>query len=233
MISRLWYASKSAPDGGQEISTLTLLLCLFIMLLAFFIVLASHATYRDEKVTEVLQSIDQTFAGRVFREGLGPSFDQKPDRGSGAGQELEQLEALFRARIPGADIRRIPDRGVLSVEMDREKFSEVLNDTQEKTGASPTQDGGLAVLLSPSKGRPLQMEIWMSVPDNLEALSIKDRQEKMKELSAWAQLLQSRGVEAGRITIGFQAGPQGRVQLLFRPFMPYAPSLPQTSKAPS
>ncbi len=214
---------KSSSDPAQEISTLTLLLCLFIMLLAFFIVIVSHATYRNDKVQEVLQSIDQTFSGRVFRDNLGPSPMSTPDQGSGTGQELEQLEAMFRARIPGAEIQRIPDRGILSIEMTQDHFNNVLTQPQTSETASPKQDAGLGALLSPSKGQPLQMEIWMYTDKDPASLSAKDRAARLAQLSAWAKKLEDYAVPQGRITIGLQQGDAAKIQLLFRPFVPYAP----------
>jgi hypothetical protein len=223
MVWPLSSSSKTISDAGQEISTLTLLLCLFIMLLAFFIVVASHATYRDDKVTEVLQSVDQVFAGRVFRDGPGPSMSEQPDHGSGQGQEMERLEALFRARIPGAEIRRIPDRGILSVEMTRDKFTKILDEPSTSDSASPAQDGGLSALMTPSKGMALQMEIWMIAAGDPLQDTPQQRTERLRTLSDWAKALEARGVSSGRITIGLQAGDKERVQLLFRPFVPYAP----------
>ena len=60
---------KISGDSGGSSGGQLLAMSLFIMLLAFFIVLNAISNYENSKVKPVLQSIELTFASKITEEG--------------------------------------------------------------------------------------------------------------------------------------------------------------------
>ena len=84
--------SQSSSSGiGDKLPGLSL----FVMLLAFFMILNSMSSYEKQKMENIMQSLDDTFASKITETGNDkPSITKSSDKQLGEGDTLEKIEAL-------------------------------------------------------------------------------------------------------------------------------------------
>ena len=97
-------------------------LSLFIMLLAFFIVLNALSSYQENRVENVVDSVQHAFAKDVRQEDFNPSIMPDPANSVNEGDTLERINALFQAQIRSYDKTMSSDRGIMLVKLPFEKF---------------------------------------------------------------------------------------------------------------
>jgi hypothetical protein len=202
------------PHSDSSESKMTLLtnLSLFMMLLAFIIVMNTHTNFDQDKIKPILESVEQSFTMRVFRQDIGPSPMADIEKKTGDGYSLDELEQLFRASVPAINIRQIPSRGILVIEMKRDHFAKAM----DSQGPSILRDR-VKMAMSRKSKTPNQLEIWLQVPmQDIE----KNHKNDIKTLSAWAQKLQRQGIDNKYMTVGLQPvlkkADTDKVFLLFR-----------------
>lgn len=194
-------------------------LSLFIMLLAFFLMLCATSKFEDRKIQTVLKSLDETFTSRVFKEGMGPAVAESVENLNGEGQAFESFDALFKATFTGIQPQLIPSRGIFFVELPQAEFEKVF------FGDASNVQKTLLEKLWTYGG--VQMELWLNVESeagdafNRDAASM---QAMVTKTSAWASSLEKEGLDKGRLTIGLKKGKPGIVTVLFRNYKPYSPT---------
>jgi hypothetical protein len=103
-----------------------LALSLFIILLAFFIVLTSLSNFSEPKVEAAFQSLDLSFATNIrdtFAEEQTNDTTQAEE--DGEGDSLEDIQATLKSLLPGLDINltETPNGGqVMAIRMRKNKF---------------------------------------------------------------------------------------------------------------
>lgn len=195
-----------AGDGGNG-TDLVLTLALFILLLAFFILLNSMSTFRDEKVGQVLESVDDAFAATTLRGGPSGDID-RPGIIAQAATAVRQLGDQVLADIPLAKLetRTTPDgdRLILTVP-EAELF-------QAGTGSLRDDRVGLlhrvADVLTPRAGGiQVRAEALFAGAGGADAVA---------RAGALARGLVHTGAPAAALTIGIEdGGAAGTVRLLF------------------
>lgn len=207
------------PPPPTRQAALLMTLALFIMLLAFFMMLCATSKFEDSKIQVVLQSLDETFTSRVFRDGLGPAVSQGAENLSGEGQAFESLDALFKATFTGIQPQLIPSRGIFFVELPRSEFEKVF------FGEASNVQKTLLEKLWTYGG--VQMELWLNIQEDAGAASNGDAasvQALVAKTSQWATALEKDGLDKGRLTIGLKKGKPEIVTVLFRNYKPYSPT---------
>lgn len=117
-------------DVAPAMSGSTVLaLSLFIILLAFFIVLNALSYFVEEKVDAAFDSLDLTFSTYIPE-----TFEQKeimaenqPDEG-GEGDSLEDVQSTLRAVLPGLNVRlnETPNGGqTMAVRIPKDQFEKL------------------------------------------------------------------------------------------------------------
>lgn len=94
------------------------LLSLNLLLLAFFILLTTLASFEQQRLIEVVRSVNETFQGRVMATPIRetpPTGDWTPPQSS---PTISLLGQLFRANFPTARLEIDPDRGEMRMEID-------------------------------------------------------------------------------------------------------------------
>ena len=211
------FLKKHQTTESSRYAAVISTLSLFIMLLAFFMMLNSQSQFSDDRVEPVLKSLKETFTTRVFRDDVGPSLRADPEQGAGEGHEAYQsLESYFKTSFPGSEPQMIPTRGIFYLELNADDFEKKLFG-----GTSTIQKTLLEKLWT---YHPLQMEIWVNIQGDPKASS-ENTKEKIGKLSAWAASLEKQGLEKGTLTIGIQKGDPKKVIVLFHNYKPYAPVL--------
>ncbi len=201
---------------GALVSTLSL----FIMLLAFFIMLNASADFDATRVRPVMQSIQETFTSRVFRDDVGPSLRPGAEQGMGDGNEAyNSLEAYFSTSFPGVQPKMIPTRGIFYLELPADEF--------ERKYFSANSKLQKTLIEKMWAYQQLQMEIWLNIEDDPGVASGAARDElraKMKKVTGWAAELEKEGLQHGTLTVGLQKGDPKKVIVLFHNYKPYAPA---------
>lgn len=212
-----------------------LTLSVFIMLLAFFIVLNSISNVQKHKTGSALRSVAETFALEKIAPIPVPEENGEEPEPSGSGDALGALDALFRAELPGIKAERDDGRGVMHIRMTREAFIHALE--QAKTVSLPKESVyqwkpgsfvatlvGLTVLLK--QGVSLRMDVLLNLKEDPVALRAKDPAAltaAMKDAGQIADLLTKAGLPAENLSVGLNGGQPRTVDIYFRQNRPFAP----------
>lgn len=213
-------------------------LSVFVLLLAFFIVMNAISKVQQHKSGPALRSIEKTFALETivppspFPEGGG-------EDDSAADSQKEDvfgvLDALFRAELPGIKAERDDARGVMHVRMTREAFLLALE--QAKTVSLPKEsvyqwkEGSFVATLVglvalKEKGVSLRMDVLLNLTQEPALLRDKDPgalAAAMKDAGWIAQALQKSGLSAESLSVGLKAGQMRTVDLYFRKVQAFSP----------
>jgi hypothetical protein len=213
-------------------------LSLFIMLLAFFIVLNAISSFEQTKVRPVMESLGETFAAKISQEGNDqPSPVADSTQSNGEGDTLDRLEALFRAQIPSVDAVVSKSRGVMYVRVPYSDFEAAITAIgQTQAPSTPGMPAGFAksfflptlvsLLQTDRTGLTLRMDALVNMKDNPAAVQAREPQrmaQTMAQLGRLADKLERSGLPAKQQSIGVQQGPDGTVDLLFQPYVPFNP----------
>lgn len=225
---------KRQPDhvtgtGGTQI----LALSLFLMLLAFFIIMNAKSSYTEGKSLEIVQSVAESFSSSIRGKGLKPSITEGEDPiAIGEGSITEQIEGLFRSLIPAPDLDLSQDisNGTLQIQLPLDIFAEKL------------RQGGFGGTLRQliNSNPPYRMDMVAVVPSGPAAL-YKSDPEVFKAISdrldSIARRLQRAGIAPAHLSLGMKTGGEsGAITLVFRPRTVYAIAAPapqnETTEAP-
>lgn len=206
---------KHTPEETYKFPSIVMTLSLFILLLAFFVMLNASSHFVPERVAPAMKSIEETFTPRVFRDDRGPSLTAEPEKRAGDGYDAYQsLDSYFKTSFPGMTQRMLSSEGIFYLEVDADQFEKKLFNDQSS----------LRKILIEKLWAfdQLQMEIWLNTDINPAEAGFA-APPMIKKLSAWAAALEKQGLEKGRLTIGLQKGNTKKVIVLFRNYKPYTP----------
>lgn len=233
------------PGIGGHMLTLSV----FIMLLAFFIVLNAISSVKQHKAGPALRSIGETFS-RAPSEVVPPST---PDEGGDAAQEtrgsgdsLEAMDALFRAQMPGLRAERDATRGVMHVHLTQEALQSALD--QVGTVKLPEESvyrwkpgSFVATLVALAAGGSGGQALRMDVLFNLDQDPLAFQESRPAALTAVlraagnaARILEKAGLPPASLSVGLKTGQPRTVDIYFRESRPYAPvTAPPGSERPA
>ncbi len=221
-------------------------LSLFIMLLAFFIVLNAISSYDEQKSGSVVESVQTTFSTVPLTPDISPSMVPSVQEAMGEGQTIDRIDALFRSQITAFDAVKDDGKGQMEVTLPLEVFTQsVMAIGQEDLSkASPdVQVKGkkfflptlVSLLKSDAQGVRYRMDMIFHVPENPATLRNRDPQtftDTTRKGAALATQLQKSGLSARFISIGLEEGDASTIRVLFRPHQPFTPVAPEAAPAP-
>jgi flagellar motor protein MotB len=223
----------SGPSGntGQMMN-----LSLFIMLLAFFIVLNSMSSFEEEKMSKVKQSLDVAFSTDVQKEDIAPSLKDDLVQSLSEGDTFDRLEVLFSAQIPSFKTTKNRSQGVMMVQVDYDEFSKALSAlgqvdmTRRPTRLETRKNFFLPTLVSLLQanidGAPTRLEIYLHIdknPARQQNQSPQTMVEAIDEVTVFSRDLQKRGMPEKLLNIGIAKGDPNVVNLVFRKYVPFSP----------
>lgn len=194
-------------------------LSLFVMLLAFFIVLNSISDYQDSAADGIISNLGQTFGSRVHVDGdENPSLSRSEQMQSGEGSTVEKIEALFKAQVRGLKVAKGTYSGVMMISIPRTEFERMVKDMESEQNFTQT----LASLVrSEGRGSPYQMEILYGLQDNPGRIHNQDpagMDETIQSISLMASVIERAGLPSRFISAGLQKGDPEMVDLIFKPY---------------
>lgn len=209
---RLIRQSQSGGIAGQLLG-----LSLFIMLLAFFIVLNSISSFDAAKVKPLSDSLEQVFATTpVTTTPLSLSLAQTDGKEP---ETLEQVEGLFRSRTANLQAVTSAQQGTMYIRLPRAEFEKIIS--APSSGVEPPLLATLTSLLKTGEQeQAYRVEILYNLNDNPSRLANRKPAEMeavIKAVAASAQKMESAGLPGQRLSVGLQKGNPDYVELVFRP----------------
>ena len=217
---------KIVADESPSLGSQMPRLALFVIMLAFFIMLNSVSLIKEEKAKPLMDSIEEAFASKITaNENWQPSTAPAPDMGVYEGRVLDRMEGLFQGHIAGIQTQKDDNRGVLLMRMSYADLSAAVTNIGDKAAQNKKFMETLSSMLRASaSGQLYRMDILLQVDDN-PAILQDDQPQKMKvlmhDLGALAQQLEKAGLPQRLLSVGLEKGQSGSVELLFRPHEAY------------
>lgn len=224
-------SSSSSIKTGQLMN-----LSLFIMLLAFFIVLNSVSTYEKHLAEPILESLDETFSKDVQKRDISPSLKQDEANSVNQGDIYDRIDALFQAQIISYKKTISTNRGEMKITLPLQKFSQAVMAAGQKdlTRMSTTRNARgnflvptlVSIIKSEQKDITYRMDILLHTSDNPAKLQNQNPTKMaalMKRGSALTAKLEQGGFSQKLLNIGVQKGNEKNVTLVFRRHTPFSP----------
>ncbi len=221
-------------------------LSLFIMLLAFFIVLNAISSFIVEKTYPIVQSVQLTFSTQALRPDILPSVAPDVRESIRDGTTVERLDALFKSQITAYDAVKDADTGQMETTLPLDVFStSVMAIGQEDlmTASPDVQVKGkkfflptlASILKSDAQGVPYRMDMILHAEDNPAHLQNQDPKtlaQVTERASQLAAQLEKAGVPQKMMSVGVAKGDPDTIRIIFRPHKPFSPVDPEAEKKP-
>lgn len=203
-------STKHSGDTNQ-LTTLSL----FLMLLAFFIVLNVNSNYEVSRSVPVLQSIERTFSPKVVGyEEKENSATESQQKVTGQANAIDQLQATFKAEIPGLKVTVKKDLDLMSTTISRLKFRNMI---LEKSPAISRIREILNRFIESDKGYVMDMVFYFEQDPAKESFDSPENYKNfLKEVQRYIPLLQEAGFDRRTISLSFFKGNVDDVTLMFK-----------------
>lgn len=216
----------SGSSGGAHLLNLSL----FLMLLAFFIVLNSVSSFDESKYRPILENLQMTFASTVqpSRE-TATSVTPNPLQSINEGETIDRIEALFNAQISGFSATKSGSRGVMVVRVSLEEFDRAVT-SPGQIDVTRTQSAGtlqtffvptlISLIQAKESGAPYRMDMIFHTADSPALLYNSDPralEEARRQAALYAGILERAGLDADVMGLAIMQGDPQFLTLSFRP----------------
>ncbi|OYQ32872.1 hypothetical protein CHU95_19240 [Niveispirillum lacus] len=197
-------ASANRQEGGDGATMLYL--GVFILLLAFFILLNSISHFHDEKVGAVIRSVDEAFSTQALLTG-SPGDRQQARRE--AARAIQDLGDLIRADLPLAKVEAGDQTGTLVVSLPVDNL--FLADGSAIRPSHQALMERMARALEPRRhGVSVRAEFLFATT------GAADRAALVTRAGVLARSVTALGADPASLSVGMEPGTQtGQVRLLF------------------
>jgi len=203
------------PQQIDGSNTIALFLGLYLVVLAFFIMLVSMSSVEDAKSQKVMDSLSSTFTSLV-----PPSTDLQPFKSKDgdilAGQEFQQQITGIFATALGIDKVEIvqPGRQMrLLLEADSLFFKK---QARIRPAMFPMLDRAVAALSNRPLGLRFDLEFLIGTPTLKDGKSMPTNQSlEVERAGAFARAMNERGIPPDSISIGMRPGHLGKIVVWF------------------
>ncbi len=223
-------------ESSSSTSGLMMNLSLFIMLLAFFIVLNSISSYEESKMAKVQRSVELAFSSSAQRDDYSPSVTPDSVKSINNGDTFERLEVLFQSQIVSFKMSKSKSQGIMMVKVPYTKFSEAMLALDQKdltkTPSRMEARGNfflptlVSLLRTNIDGAATRMEIYLNVEDNpaeMQNQTPRELNEVINKLGVFSSALEKQGIPQKLLNIGISEGNPKFVDLVFRKYVPFSP----------
>lgn len=207
-----WGDSPRVPVTGK--ATPTLFLSIYLLLLAFFILLNSISTFQEVRSRAVMDSLSSTFATLLPARIQDPLVSQ-------VGEVLEtrsfqdKMARLFQTAIPATEVKIVqPGRLMLLVMPVDALF--LPGKAELRPGRRPLLDRAVAAMAGPPAGLRYTAELTIGTPRPEAALLPIGETLETARLGAFAREMVARGCDPAALTVAMEHGDTRRIRLAFR-----------------
>lgn len=199
---------QSKPDDGAPPSSILVYLSLFLLLLAFFILLNAISVQEKQRVRAVLESVE-----RVFTIDPRLLFGHHPVSARAGSvvvtAGLKTLGDLFETEIAVAKVTRISPGNILEVVMPADNVF-----VRDGSAVRPERAGLLDRVAESLRQRPPGLRYVAEVLVSVPAPEGTDPAAAARA-TAFARALVERGAPASALSAGLEPGAAGWLRLLF------------------
>lgn len=219
---------KITDDDSKTLGSQIPSLSLFVIMLAFFIVLNAISTFNAERARPLMESVEQAFATRIMpTDSWQTSLSEDEEKAAGEGRVIDRVNAMFTAHIVGVQTQKDEDSGSLLMRMKYSDFAAAITDVGSDASAnSDFMRTLVSMMRSDNAGQPYRMDAFLQVGEDPSELQNEQPQKMsvlMRDLGTLAQQLENAGLPQKLLSIGMEQGQEGMIELLFRPHVPYNP----------
>lgn len=203
-----------APDSGGNKSTVSLFLSLFLLILAFFILLVSISTFEEVKSNAVMDSLSSTFRTVLPASGDPTEFTAKDGDVFAAQQFQDQVTEIFSAAMQVAKVEIVQpgQRMRASFPIDS-MFS--ADSAELRPVALPLLDRIVAALSGSPPGLKFEMEFLIGA-EYLDGNTLPVNQTlSLSRAGEFAREMAGRGLPPKSIAVGIEPGDAKRVNVWF------------------
>jgi len=203
---------QQAPGSGA--SSIFLFLSLFLLVLAFFILLVSISTVENVKSQAVMDSLTSTFT-TVLPPSTDPTEFTTRDGDILAGHQFQdQISDIFATTMQVARVEIVQPGRMMRVKVPAESVF-VLADTEIRPVAIPLLDRIVAALSGRPPGLQFYMEFVIGSPYTTgTSLPIEQTLEVERAGTVAAQMA-DRGVPPDSIAVGIKPGQPNDIEIWF------------------
>ena len=203
------YISPTPTKANESNKTGTLFLSLFLLILAFFIVLVSISRVQDSKTNAVKASLGTTFT-KIMDSSVS-DFTVK-DSEDPAGKEFqEEITTVFTTHLQVAKVNIVQPGKLMIARMPNSAV--FLENTFElNPNLFEFIDRTVAILGSRPPGTHFDMEFIVGVPDGI--LSI-EQNINMERAGSFAREVLTRGAQPDSISVGIMPGEENLIVMRF------------------
>jgi len=206
-------ASGTGDAAGQS-NALSLFLSLFLLVLAFFIILVSISTLEDVKSNAVKDSLTSTFK-TVIPPSTDPTEFTSKDGDVLAGQQFqEQITGIFATTLQIAKVEIVQPGQLMRIKLPTNAMY-VDDESTVRPVAVPVLDRIVAVLSARPPGLRFDMEFVIGSP-YVEGKSLPVGQTlEVERVGNLAREMFRRGVPPDSVAVGIQPGRKDQVTIWF------------------
>lgn len=202
------------PTEGHGGASIALFLGLYLLVLAFFILLVSISTLEEVKSKAAMDSLSSTFT-TILPPSLHLTADSSADGKVLAGQQFqEQITSIFSTTIQVSKVEVIQPGRLMRVSLNADILFEPGKAKIRETYL-PLLDRIVASLSGRPSGQRFDMEFVISSPyTSGKNLPIGETLE-MSRAGVYVRDMMARGVPPDSVSIGIKSGPPTEIDIWF------------------
>ena len=206
--------TRAAPSHGGQLGTVFIFLSLFLMVLAFFIVLVAISTVEEAKSKAVMHSLTSTFTTLLPTGDKPTDFTAKEGEVLGRQEFQEKVTGIFATSLQVAKVKVVKPGSLMRARMPASAmFYE--GETRFRQNVFPFMDRTIAALGGRPPGLRFDMEFVIGAPytDNLN-LPAQETLE-MARAGSFVREMIARGAPPDSLSIGLSPGDPEQITMRF------------------
>jgi len=202
---------RPKSDAGR---TITLFLALYLLILAFFILLVSISSVEEVKSKALMESLTSTFSSVLPPRMDLTAFNATTGDFLAADEFQRQVTGLFSTIVGIVKVDVIQPGRMMRVEMDADGLFEV-DQAVIREGQYGFMDRLVAALSASPPGLRFEMEFVVPAPWKKDQTLPIDKNLSVDRAGAFARDLLARGVPPGAVSIGLKGSDEKTVEIWF------------------
>ncbi len=203
--------SRPESDAGR---TITLFLSLYLLVLAFFILLVSISKTEDVKSKALMDSLSSTFSSVLPPRMDLTAFNATTGQFLAADEFQRQVTGLFSTVIGVVKVEAIQPGRLMRVELDGDGLFELDQDVVRE-GQYGFMDRLVAALSANPPGLRFELEFVVPAPWSEDLTLPEDQSLPVRRAGTFARDMLARGAPPGSVSIGLKGSDEKTIEIWF------------------
>ncbi len=207
-------APETDTGGERNDGSVVILISLYLLLLAFFIMLTALSQRELTRAEAAVGSVTKVFKPDIAQQTIDKSTDEPPGLFRARDAYLSSVRAAFADTLPVAEFESLEDGNLLRAEVPAENLFRP--GTTELFGSSETLLGGLGEALNRREPElRLRLEVLLRSGPVLPTGDQLGQVLEVRRVAAMSQALRGQGAPSRLISVGVAPGDPGQVRFSF------------------